>query len=266
MKTMNEEKIYFENQGQKIESILHKPGGETDSLIILVHGFTGSKEGPGDAFIKLAEELVSRNFAVLRFNFRFTTDDWSEFQKMTVEEEVSDLKLIINEMSKYYEKIGLVGESLGGAVVILSYNERIKCLVLWYPVIFKKETIQGKKFLSEQSAQELEKTGFVKGRKSNGKEYKVGKEFIEELKILEIIPSAKKISSPTFLIHGDKDNIVPFNQSQRLLNVLKGPKKLEKIKDICHAWKNEDGTTNYNLKAQQKVIQLTIEWFEKWLK
>ena len=263
---MREEKIYFENQGEKMEGILSKPGEETDSLVILVHGFTGTRDGPGGIFIKLAEELVSKNFVVLRFNFRFTTDDWSEFHKMTIKGEVSDLKLIIGEMSENYKKIGLVGESLGRSICILSYNKRIKCLVLWYPGVFPREADLGRRFLSEGAFKELKETGYISGRKSNGREYKVGKEFVEELKTLEVVPYVEKIHSLTLIIHGEKDSVVPFSQSERLLKILKEPKKLEKIEGICHAWKNKDFTNDYNFKAQQKAVKLTVDWFDKWLK
>jgi len=115
-------------------------------LIILVAGFTGSKEGPGDLFIKLAEELVSKNFAVLRFNFRHISEDFKEFHKMTIKGEISDLKLIINEMAKKFSKIGIVGESLGGLISVLAYSEKVNCLVLWYPAVFLKETDLGRNF------------------------------------------------------------------------------------------------------------------------
>jgi len=258
-------KIYFENEGIKIESILHLPENETNSLIILVHGFTGSKDGPGDAFTNLAKRLASENFAVLRFNFRFTTDNWSEFHKMTMAGEVIDLKLIINEMSKKYDKIGLVGESMGGSISILSYNEKVRCLVLWYSGIFRREIPTIKKFLSNESLKELEETGFVKIKKSNGQEFKVGRGFIEENKTIDILPYAKKISSPVLLIHGDVDSVTPFSQSERLLAILKEPKKLEKIAEANHAWKNRN-RTDYNLKAQEEAIELTVDWFNKWLK
>jgi len=263
---MKEEKIYFENQRQKIEGILHTPKNKTDSAIILVHGFTGSRDGPGGLFVKLAEELVSNNFAVLRFNFRFTSDDWSGFHRMTIKGEVSDLRVIMDEMVKRYEKIGLVGESLGGVISLLSYDDRIKCLVLWYPSIFIRETDLGNRFLSKEVLEELEKTGFTRGRKSDGKEYKIGRAFVEELKTLEVIPFVEKIRPPTLIIHGEQDSIVPFSQSERLFNILKEPKKLEKIEGVCYAWKNKDFITDYNFKAQQKAIKLTVEWFEKWLK
>jgi len=263
---MREEKIYFENQGQKIESILYSPENKTDSLIILVHGFTGSRDGPGGLFIKLAEKLVFKNFAALRFNFRFTSEDFSEFHKMTIDGEVSDLKLIINGMSKKYDKIGLVGTSMGGTISILSYDERIKYLVLWFPAIFHRETDLGRRFLSKEAAREIERTGFVKGRKSDGREYKVGKEFVEELKNLDIIPYAKLIDSPCLIIHGEKDIVVPFAQSEKLLNFLKGPRKLEKIIGAHHAWENKEFSTDYNSKAQQRAIELTTDWFNQWLK
>jgi len=263
---MKKEKIYFKNKGEKIEGILHKPEKKTESLVILVHGFAGSKDGPGGLFNKLAEELVSKNFDVLRFNFRFTTEDFSQFSKMTIGGEVEDLKIIIDEMSKKYKKIGLVGESLGGTISILSYDQRIKCLVLWYPAVFQRETDLGKRFLSKEAEKELKETGFVKGKKSDGREYRVGKKFVEELKTLNVIPYSEKIQSPTLIIHGEKDNVVPFEQSLRLLKILKGQKRLEKISGICHAWRNKDFTTDYNFEAQQIAIKLTVEWFEKWLK
>ncbi len=262
---MKEKKVYFKNQGYKIEGILHLPENKTNSLIILVHGFTGSKNGPGNLFIKLAENLASKGFAVLRFNFRFTTDDWNEFQRMTMKGEVSDLKLIINEMSKKYDKIGLVGESMGGSISILTYNEKIKCLVLWYTALFRRETALSKRFLSKEKQKELEETGFIKGRKSNGQEYKVGKEFIKEIETIDLIPYAKKISCPTLLIHGDIDDIVPFSHSEKLLTILKEPKKLERIIGANHAWENEE-YNNYNIEAQKLAVKLTVNWFIKYLK
>ncbi len=263
---MSEEKIHFENQGQKIEGILHSPDDKTDALIILAHGLTGSKEGPGGLFLKLAEELSDKNFAVLRFNFGFTANNFSELHKMTIKGEVSDLKLIINTMSKRYDKIGLVGESMGGTISILSWSEKIKSLVLWYPSVFPKETGLSKMLFSEEAVKELERTGFVKGRKSDGREYKIGKEFVEELKSLDVILYAKLISSPCLIIHGENDIVVPFTQSERLLNFLQGPKKIVKIEKVYHAWKNKEFSAYYNAEVQQKAAALTVEWFNQWLK
>lgn len=263
---MKEEKIYFENQSEEIEGILYLPEKKTNKLIILVHGFTSTREGAGGSFLKLAEKLTLNDFVVLVFNFRYTTDDFKNFHQMTIKGEVSDLKLIIEKMVKKYSKIGLVGESLGAVISTLSYDERIKCLVFWYPCVFLKETSLVRNFLSKEALEELEKTGFLIGKKSDGREYKIGKELVEELRTIEIIPFIKNIHSPILIIHGTKDTIVPFSHSEKLLNFLKEPKKLEKIEGICHGWRNKDFSTDYNFKAQEKAVRLTVEWFKQWLK
>jgi len=261
---MKIEKIYFKNENQRIEGILHLPKKQTKSLVILVHGFTGTEDGPDGIFIELAEKLASKGFAVLRYNFRYTTSDLSEFQKMTIKGEVSDLKLIIDKISKKYDKIGIVGESLGAGISILSYDDRIKCLVLWYPAVFLRETEFKERFLTEEALRGLRKKGFLTGKKRNGKEYKVSENFVNELKTINLMPKIKEVSSPTLLIHGYYDITVPFNHSERLLSILKEPKKLIKI-DADHGW-HEKNSETYDAKVQKQVIDFTIEWFKTWLK
>lgn len=262
-----QEKIIFENKGYKIEGILHLPEKETNSIVILVHGFTGSKDGPGDVFIELAETLEANGFAVLRFNFRFTTEDWSKFHNMSISGEVSDLKLIIDEMSRGYQNIGIIGESLGGTVSIISYNEKVKTLVLWYPAIFLNETPLERRITTKEAIEELEKTDRVTLRESRGQNYQVGRKFIEERRALDLIPYAERISCPILIVHGDSDTVVPFTQAIRLMDILKEPKKLEKIIEVDHAWHNKDDySSGYVNEAQKKAIHFTVEWFKKYLK
>lgn len=260
-----QEKIYFENEGYKIEGILHLPEKETNSVVVIVHGFTASKDGPGKVFVELAETLVANGFAVLRFNFRFTTEDLSEFHNMTISGEVSDLKIITDEISKRYENVGLVGESLGGAISILSYNEKIKTMVLWYPAIFLNETELKQSLETKEALEELEKTGRSTLRKSNGQKFQVGRKFIEDREATNVISSAEKISCPTLIVHGDIDSVVSFTQAIRLMDVLKEPKKLEKIEGVDHAW-HEKGYGEYAIAAQKKAIYFTTEWFRRYLK
>lgn len=56
---MKQEKIFFENEGEKIATVLHTPDQETKKAVILAHGFTGNKdtECGSDMFPSLAENL-----------------------------------------------------------------------------------------------------------------------------------------------------------------------------------------------------------------
>ena len=260
---MKVEKFELENKGEKILGHLHIPDNKTDKLIILVHGFTGTENGPVNLFVELAEKLVSENFAVLRFNFRYTDETWKEFHKMTMEGEKEDLKLIINKMSEKFSKIGLLGESMGGAVSILSYDHRIKCLVLWYPLI-KLKGSDMEKFFTKEAQKELQETGFIRNLTSKGI-IKVNKKYVEELKNLDLSENIKKISCPVLLIHGDVDDVVPVTQSEEAFSILKEPKKIEIIHNANHAWWNKEDTKPMK-EAQEKTIKLSIDWFKKWLR
>lgn len=260
---MAEEKVIIENEGQKIVGILHKSDKPNDKLVILVHGFTGDMDGPGGLFIPFANKLSKDGFDVFRFNFRFTTKDWSLFQNVTISGEVSDLKKIISVMSVKYKKIGILGESLGGIVSIMGYNNKVNVLVLWYPPGFLLETSLNR-FSSIEKSKEAEKTGYVIEKKHN-EIFKIGKSFIEEVKTIDVIPFAKKIKCPVFIVHGDKDTRVPIDQSERLIKILREPKKLAIIQGANHAWKDMDYKDPI-LEFQNRAMNLTIDWFKRWLK
>ena len=156
---MEEKIIEFENNGEKIKGVLALPDQKTEKIVVIVHGFTATKDGPGNSFVKLAKKLAENGFVALRFNFRYTNENFTEFEKMTISSEVSDLKLIIKKMKEKFKKIGLVGESMGGIISVLCYSEKINCMVLWYPALFLKDTRVGKWLSSKEAIEELKLKG-----------------------------------------------------------------------------------------------------------
>ena len=264
---MKEKIIEFENEGEKIKGILALPDRKTEKIVIIVHGFTATKKGPGNSFVKLAKKLAENGFAALRFNFRYTDENFTEFEKMTISSEVADLNLIIKKMKEEFKKIGLVGESLGATISILCYSNKIDCMVFWYPAIFLKETKVSKWLASKEALEELKLKGYVTGyKKSLGKYYKIGKDFVEEHKKLNLLPIIKKITCPVLLIHGDKDETVNLEQSKKGIKLFGSRnKKLEIIEGMGHAFWDEKGI----IKREDfidKAIELTIKWVIRWLK
>jgi len=259
---MKEIKIIFNNNG-KIVGKLHKKQNPK-GLIILVHGFTGSIEGPGGtSWIKLAKLLAKENFDVFRFNFCFTSPGWKEFHKMTIASEVSDLKLILKKFSTKYRKIGIVGESLGGAVSILAFNKKINCLVLWYPIIDYRGTDIPKRFGSPSALAELKEKGYVTMvKRSTAEHVKVGKKYIMAIKKLNLYKKLRTVSCPTLIVSPDKDTVVPFWQSVKTLKLIKSEKKkLYKIKNSDHAWW-KPGREKRDWAAESLAIKQTVNWLK----
>ncbi|MEM5778100.1 MAG: YqiA/YcfP family alpha/beta fold hydrolase [Candidatus Aenigmatarchaeota archaeon] len=260
---MKEEKVEFENQGEKIIGFLTSPNLKTNSLILLVHGFTGNMNGPADLYKRLAYKLTENGFAVYRFNFRFTSDSFEDYHKMTISGEVNDLKFLINEFSKKYDKIGVVGESLGGAISILGYSSKVKCMVLFYPAIFFKENIANR-WSSDEQIKEMNEKGILPWVRSSGQKLYVGKKFIEEINRIEILPEIQKIKCPILFIHGNVDTTVNFSESERAFKIANEPKRIEIIDGAHHGFKDRDYQPSEEL--QDKAINLTLYWFNKWLK
>ena len=244
-----EKKITFQNsKGIKLVGVLHLPDEKINSAVIISHGFAANKDRT--RLIKLAETLSKNGFAVLRFDFGGCGE--SEDREITLKNQVDDLKSAINYMRKNgYSNIGLLGESLGGLTSILAYDNKIIALVLWAPVTKSKTPSIIQK---EELQQELNKKGFIIYQKDR-KKFMIPKEYLEERQAINQKEILSKIKSPVLIIHGDKDNTIPLEQSKEAMQFLPEESKLEIIKDGDH--KLDD--------KMSEVIPLSANWFKKYL-
>lgn len=250
-------KIFFQNsRGQRLAGILHE--AESDKAIILLHGFGGDKDEQG-IFIKMAEALCKEGFTALRFDFAGSGESGGEFSDMTFASEAGDMKSAIEFMkSRGYKKIGVIGQSFGGAIPILGYSKDIISMVLWNPVARMESFRNYLTTQNENWREEARKTGTFRLYKERLKRYLyAGKSLAEESERLDIFSEARKISCTVLVIHGEKDSILPWKDSKELLTFLKGKKRLEIIKGAEHAF--------HKPSEEKPVIRLTVEWFRKYL-
>ncbi len=126
------EQILFENEGQKLYGVLHRPffpakSSEKVPAVLFCHGFAGNKIGKHRIYISLAQRLAQLGIASLRFDFRGSGESEGEFSEMTLESEVSDalqaLKFLRQQNQIDRDRIGLLGNSFGGAVAVLAAQQ-----------------------------------------------------------------------------------------------------------------------------------------------
>lgn len=223
---------------------------ESEKLIIMLHGFTGNMQGPDNIYDKLSEKLQENGYAVLRFNFRGTPPSQMEFTEMTIESETEDFKEVLDfAKSKGYEKIGVLGESMGGTIALTGYNPGLDVVVFWYPAFdFTEDTLTDLLF-SEKGQKSLKDNGYIEVWDG----FKVGPEFVEENKDFVIYDKIKNVQCPVLFVHGDKDADVPVNQSEKAFELANEPKEIQIIKGADHGFKNE----------QDEVIELTIQFLKR---
>ncbi len=249
---MTENRISFQVNNQKIVGILIKPERKTKNAILLLHGFKGTKDEWG-RFRKLAEALGREGFTNLRIDMRGSGESEGKFREMTVYTEKEDALASIDYLMKQgYEKIGLVGLSLGGLVSLLASSEtEISAICLWAPAIYYKaeKHLRGKE-------KELEKKGYIIIFSSeSGESFEVGKKFFETLNEINTNDTLKGVKCPTLIIHGNKDEDVPIDGSKRAIKLIDCKRELIIIPDADHCFYEQI----------DKVISLTVGWFKKYL-
>ncbi len=245
------EKVTFQNsRGLKLAGVFHAPEKETESTIIMSHGFTGDKDEWG-TFVKAAEVFCNSGFSVFRFDFGGSGE--SEKTSITVEKQVGDLKSAIHFVKqKGYLDVGLLGLSLGGLCSVLAFDEQIKTIVLWAPVTkAKTPTI----FKDRQMKTELDEKGYVMIKNRVGREFKIDRQYLKERETINQRQVLSRIKCPVLIIHGAMDDIVPLEHSESAIPYLPEESNLEIIENADHGLNNE----------LDKVISLSLNWFKTYL-
>ncbi len=250
---MKQEKVNFKNsKGKNLVGILHIPDMKTDAIVIICHGFCSAKDR--ERLINVAEAYSKKGISALRFDFGGSGESYET--EITIKNQIDDLiSTIAFVKSKGYKRIGLQGESLGGLVSVLAYTPNIKTMVLWAPVTKGKDKL--KEILEQEklSGEELEEKGYLTKIKY-GREYKIPKQYFEERLKVNQKEILLKIKTPILIIHGNKDDSVPLQSSKEAMNYLPRGSKLEIIDGGNHTLENKMG----------KVIPLSVNWFEEYLK
>jgi hypothetical protein len=243
-----DKRINITLRGHLLKGIIENPQGS--KILILVHGFTGDWNGPDNIFVKLSKKLQEENYAVLRFSFIGTPPSEGDFRNMTVASETEDLIEILKYAnSQGYKDIGIIGESMGAAIVANSYDpDLMKVIVFWYPSLnFSKDSFTN--YLKEDLQAELKKNGFVL---TDG--FKVGKKFISQINSINFQNTISRFTSPILFLHGDNDTDVPVYLTKETYKLANEPKELNIIEGAEHCFSNEQG----------EVINLTIEFIKRY--
>ena len=250
------DKVYFKTKsGYQLCGILEVPKVGTGKAVILCHGFSSSKDS--DKYKILSKLFVKEGVAALRFDFFGHGESEGDFSKVTVSQGVDDVLSALDFMEGLgFVDIGLLGVSFGGkcSLVAAAKSRRIKVLSLVAPAV---------DYAKLQKAQYGDKK--LKEWKEHGKIVYEGKEgakeleytFHADLKNFNFAGLAKHVEVPTLIIHGDRDQLVPVEHSQKLFKELACFKKLEVIIGCNHFFERDSD--------REQLYYLIVEWIVRYL-
>src|SRR5450631_1947712 len=104
-----------------LATVLHRAPGTR--LVILCHGFTGTKAENGRLFVQTARALQKAGINALRFDFMGSGDSSGDFNAMTPNTQIRDALDVLAWARRRYKKIAFLGLSFGGATVICAAHQ-----------------------------------------------------------------------------------------------------------------------------------------------
>jgi uncharacterized protein len=231
---MKTENVMFESQGQKLAGILHVPERSKPPFVVASHGLLSGKGS--EKYVALADRLDREGIALLRFDYRGCGESEGNWEDSTVTGRIADLQAAIAFVASHPKlggRMGLLGSSLGGYIALIagSGDLRVTATVTWSTPFH----------LDGLESPPVE--GFPP----------LGKRFFEDLPNHRLHPLLPAVSN-CMVIHGEADEIVPFDQSWEIFQSLGSPKEIHVLEQADHRFMNPLHRT--------RVMDLTARWFK----
>ena len=218
----------IEGKKYKIDCKLWLPK-KVSRIIIAVHGFAGDKES--GAIASLAEEMVKKDTLVVALDLPGHGTSEVDGDALTLENCLNDITSVEEYYHEQYKdaKLSYFATSFGAYLVLLKLirkPQKYDKIVLRCPAL-KMDKIFVHAILREPM-EEFKKRGYtIVGYE---RELKVNYTFYEELENTQIFELFQKDENEILIIHGDKDDTAPIEDSyafqakyQTAMKVVKGP-------------------------------------------
>ena len=236
---MEEQLIFNDPHGHRVSAILTVPGSGTDRIAVLCHGFLSGKNSTTNK--TLTRLLTKRGIATFRFDFFGQGDSDGPFEEITTTLAMHQTEAALDLVTaRRYGRIGLVGSSFGGLVAILTAARRsdLDCLALKCPVVDFAEELRVT--LGPDELPLWQSTGTVPNIMGGPDRVRLRYDFYEDCLRQIAYEPAERITVPTLIVQGERDECVPLHQSRRLHDALRGPKRLILLPDADHQFTRAD--------------------------
>lgn len=239
----------YTHDGLRLAGTLVEPEDQVERAVVLAHGGGADREESG-FFTRLADGLALVGVASLRFDLRGHGESEGRQEDLTLSAVLNDmstaLALLLTETGA--GRLSLLGASFSGGIAAYFAAQRpgmLDRLVLANPLLnYKKRFIDDKPYWShdeidEKAGQELAENGFI----AHSPTFKLGRPLLNEVFWLQPHTVIGQIQTPTLLVHGTKDTLVPIESSRTAAAQLRAPHELVEVEGAHHGFAVDNDPT-----------------------
>jgi uncharacterized protein len=256
--------------GTMLEGTLLRGERASNSIVILVHGITSSRDEFG-LFSGFAEHLVQQGISSFRFDYRCHGANKQPMEYMTLSGVVNDIEAaaVYALTQTKASQIHVIGMSFGGGLSAFwaaATRNPVSSVTMLAPVIDYEEDIIGQHdFLSNGGLNQagqllLETQGFLE---TDGVRY--GRALLNELRYISGIEGIQRLRCNSLIVHGDADSVVSYSSSELFVK-LNPNCQLINIPDTDHGFGvegDEDLSSPETKEKHQEVFRIVSEFIER---
>lgn len=225
-------KIKFKNQeGEMLNANLELPADQKPgSFALFAHCFTCNKNF--SAFRNISRALTSAGFGVLRFDFTGLGESEGDFADTNFSSNIQDLKAASDYLkANYREPSLLIGHSLGGAAVLYAAAEidSVKAIATIGAPSDPKHVTR----LISHGLDEINTKGYAEVT-IGGRPFTIKKQFIDDLKNVDMSRVLKKLKIAILIAHSPQDNIVGIDNAAEIFMAARHPKSFVSLDGADH--------------------------------
>lgn len=231
---MQETPLTFQDGANNtVSAILAEPAQESDRAVILCHGFLSNKDSRTN--LRLTQLLIPQGISALRFDWFGMGESGGDFSHITVATCCAQLERAITLMrERGYSELGLVGSSFGGLLAILVGRDHpeLRAIGLKCPVPDFPETLEHE--FGPAGIEEWKRTNYIPDVTGGTTPIALDFAFYESCRAFDAYAAARNVKTPVLIVHGERDELVPFHQIRQLEDALPGDKELVLLPEADH--------------------------------
>lgn len=229
---------------RKLAAVIHDSTGmKAKKLALLLPGFLDSKDYAH--LVRLGDDLASEGFISVRFDPTGTWESEGETVFYTTSQYLRDIQAVVDFMmgKAAFEKIAIVGHSLGGRMGIL-YGAAEKSVSAVVDIMGSASFVSLKTFEDSviKWGRERIKVSVrdLPNNKDEKREFRVPYSFVADAINYDALSVVRKVHKPLLMIAGEEDELVSIEEMRELFEKASKPKEFVIIKGVGHNYRFQD--------------------------